>query len=66
MKIKIQDKILEYSAPVTVYDAAKDAELITRAVIGAQINGSCKMITEQEYDEFVGKGKTAPAPAAKA
>lgn len=34
--------------------------------LGAQINGSCKMITEQEYDEFVGKGKIAPAPATKA
>lgn len=32
--------------------------------LGAQINGSCKMITEQEYDENAGKSKVgAPAPA---
>lgn len=34
--------------------------------LGAQVNGSCKMITEQEYDEFVGKGKAAPAANPKA
>ena len=37
MKIKILDQVKEYDAPVTVYDAAKDMELITRAVIGAEI-----------------------------
>ena len=47
MKIKIQDKVLEYSAPVTVYDAAKDAELITRAVIGAEINGKTVALTHE-------------------
>ena len=47
MKIKIQDKLLEYSAPVTVYDAAKDAELITRAVIGAEINGVTVALTHE-------------------
>ena len=39
MKIKILDQVREYDAPVTVYDAAKDMELITRAVIGAEIDG---------------------------
>ena len=34
--------------------------------LGAQINGSCRMITEQQYDESVGKGKAAPAAPAKA
>lgn len=29
--------------------------------LGAQINGSCKMISEQEYDEVVGKSKETPA-----
>ena len=47
MKIKIQDKLLEYSAPVTVYDAAKDAELITRAVIGAEIDGVTVALTHE-------------------
>ncbi len=45
MKITMQDKVLEYDAPVTVYDAAKDAELITRAVIGARINGTTVALT---------------------
>ena len=47
MKIKIQDKLLEYSSPVTVYDAAKDAELITRAVIGAEIDGVTVALTHE-------------------
>ena len=47
MQIKIQDKILEYASPVTVYDAAKEAELITRAVIGAQINGETVALTHE-------------------
>ncbi len=47
MQIKIQDKVLEYASPVTVYDAAKDAELITRAVIGAQINGETVALTQE-------------------
>ena len=47
MKIKIQDKVLEYSAPVTVYDAAKDAELITRAVIGAVVDGKTVALTHE-------------------
>ena len=46
MKIKIQDKVMEYDAPVTVYDAAKDAELISRAVIGAQMGGKTVALTE--------------------
>ncbi len=47
MQIKIQDKVLEYASPVTVYDAAKEAELITRAVIGAQINGETVALTHE-------------------
>ena len=47
MKIKIQDKVLEYAAPVTVYDAAKDAELITRAVIGAVVDGKTVALTHE-------------------
>ena len=47
MKIKIQDKVLEYAAPITVYEAAKDAELITRAVIGAEIDGKTVALTHE-------------------
>ena len=47
MKIKIQDQVREYDAPVTVYDAAKDMELITRAVIGAEIDGKTVALTQE-------------------
>ena len=45
MKVKIFDKELEVEAGVTVYDAAKDAELISRAVIGAEIGGKTVALT---------------------
>ena len=45
MKVKICDKELEVVAPITVYDAAKDAELISRAVIGAEIGGKTVALT---------------------
>ncbi len=47
MKIKILDQVREYDAPVTVYDAAKDMELITRAVIGAEIDGKTVALTTE-------------------
>ncbi len=47
MKIKILDKVLECDAPITVYEAAKNAELITREVIGAEINGKTVALTEE-------------------
>ena len=47
MKIKIQNQELEVAAGVTVYDAAKDAELITRAVIGAEIGGKTVALTTE-------------------
>ena len=47
MKIKILDQVREYDAPVTVYDAARDMELITRAVIGAQIDGETVALTKE-------------------
>ncbi len=50
MKVKIQDKELELNAPATVYDAAKDAELITRAVIGAEIGGKTVALTTELCD----------------
>lgn len=50
MKIKLQDRELEVNAPITVYDAAKDAELITRAVIGAEIAGKTVALTQELSD----------------
>ena len=47
MKIKILDQVREYDAPVTVYDAAKDMELITRAVIGAEVDGKTVALTQE-------------------
>ena len=45
MKIKIQNQELEIAALQTVYDAAKDAGLITRDVIGAEIGGKTVALT---------------------
>ena len=45
MKVKIQGKEMELEGVVTVYDAAKEAELITRAVIGAEIGGKTVALT---------------------
>ena len=50
MKIKIQDREMEFDAPITVYDAAKEAELITRAVIGAQVGDKTVALTEELKD----------------
>ncbi len=50
MKVRIQDRELELNAPVTVYDAAKEAELITRAVIGAEIGGKTVALTTELCD----------------
>ena len=47
MKIKINDVEREFDAPVTVYDAAREMELITRAVIGAQIGDKTVALTEE-------------------
>ena len=53
MKIKLQDKELELEAPITVYEAARAAELISREVIGAEIDGKTVALTEElkEGDE---------------
>ncbi len=39
MKIKFGDKILEKNEAVTVYDAANELELMSRAVLAAKVNG---------------------------
>ena len=50
MKIKLQGTEMEVQAPVTVYEAAKEAGLITREVIGAQI-GDVTVALTQEVQE---------------
>ena len=46
MKINFGSKVMEFDAPITVYDAAAAAELISRAVIGAHVNGKLCALTE--------------------
>ncbi len=50
MKIKMQGKELDVAAPITVYEAARDAELISRAVIGAEIAGKTVALTQELAD----------------
>ena len=50
MKIRLQGKEMELEAPATVYDAAKAAELNSKAVIGAEIAGKTVALTEALKD----------------
>ena len=50
MKIKMQGKEIEVSAPATVYDAAKEAGLIDRSVIGAEIEGKTVALTTEIHE----------------
>ena len=46
MKINFKDKSMEFDAPLSVFDAAAAAELVTRAHIAAHVNGKlCAMTT---------------------
>lgn len=47
MKIKMQGRELEVENGVTIYDAAKAAELTSRAVIGAYADGKTLALTEE-------------------
>ena len=47
MKIKLQGKEMELAAPMTVYDAGKEAGLIDRSVIGAEIEGKTVALTTE-------------------
>ena len=47
MKVRIQNQEIEVSAPVTVYDAARGAELMTRDVLGAEIAGKTVALTQE-------------------
>ena len=47
MNVKINGKDLKIAAPMTVYEAAKEAELLSREVIGAEIGGKTVALTEE-------------------
>ena len=50
MKIRINEKEIEISTPVTVYDAAKEAELIDRSVIAAKVGDTVCELTKELCD----------------
>jgi threonyl-tRNA synthetase len=43
--VNFGEKVLSFDSPVTVYDAAKEAELITRDVLCAKVNGKVSDLT---------------------
>jgi threonyl-tRNA synthetase len=43
--VRFNDKTLSFDAPVTVYDAAREAELISRDVIVSRVNGKVADLT---------------------
>ena len=54
MKIKFGDVVLEKNETLTVYEAAQEAALISRAVIAAKVNGNvCALTTPIEADADV-------------
>ena len=46
MKVEFKEKTIELAEPKSVYDAAAQAELISRAVIGAEVNGELCALTK--------------------
>ena len=54
MKINFGEKSMEFGAPISVFDAAKEAELVSRAHIAALVNGEvCAMTQLIEADAEV-------------
>ena len=51
MKINFGSKICEYPAALTVYDAAREAELIDRSIIAAKVNGNVCALTALIQDD---------------
>ena len=47
MKINFGEQIIEKSEPISVYDAAAEAGIISRAVLAAKVNGKVCALTEQ-------------------
>ncbi|MBQ8383346.1 MAG: threonine--tRNA ligase [Clostridia bacterium] len=50
MKVKVNNILLESETAVTAYDAIKEAELITREVIAASVNGETVDLTTPIHD----------------
>ena len=46
-KVSFPEKTVEFEAPLSVFDAAKAAELVTRAHIAAEIGGKTVAMTEK-------------------
>ena len=45
-QVKFQDKVMQFEAPLSVFDAAKEAELVSREVLAAEVNGKVVGMTE--------------------
>ena len=39
-KVNFGDKVMQFDAPLSVFDAAKEAELVSREVLAAEVNGT--------------------------
>ena len=51
MKIKFAEKEMEFASPLSVFDAAKEAELVSRAHLAACVNGEVVDMTYQLTDD---------------
>jgi len=65
MQVKIQNQLIEVAAGATVYEAAKEAGLITREVIGAELDGKTVALTTELKDGDEAKLLTFADPAGK-
>ena len=45
-QVKFADKEMRFDAPLSVFDAAKEAELVTRAHVAAKVNGKVVGMTQ--------------------
>lgn len=45
-QVKFAEKCMEFDAPITVFDAAKAAELVSRAHVAAEIDGKTVAMTQ--------------------
>ena len=53
-EVKFSEKVLSFDAPITAYDAAREAELISREVIACKINGVvCDLTTLVDSDSEI-------------
>lgn len=51
MKISFNDKVMDFEAPITVYEAAKAAEKIDRSVIAARVDGKVVALSYELKDD---------------